>query len=294
MSVHHSKLKQAMQIGCYVSMTPDKGVRIFWPERSVELFAPTVNDALEEMRAVQSILRMSPDYKVITATTMLVTVLNEQHKQMVGTPALPTDILRMMEANEHGWEEAWAAEPETKDDQFHVRGVPKRGGEAYNEGVPAADCPYPDGSPEADQWNDEWDKAADAEVGDRKADGIGSVVTNRYRANYAEAGHPSHCGDELAVMLNSICNNKAGTNLELFEAICAANGVSLAKYKRDTKGWQGRLRMTGRNLLAKKVRENKGSLTMPQNIWPGYYQLSQEWVDQATVKYKPKRGQDDT
>jgi hypothetical protein len=95
-------------------------------------------------------------------------------------------------------------------------------------------------------------------------------------------------------MLNSICNNKAGTNLELFEAICLANGVNLAKYKRDGKGWQGRLRMTGRNLLAKKVRENKGSLTMPQNIWPGYYQLSQEWVEQAAVKYKPKRGQDDT
>ena len=289
MNVHHSKLKQAMQIGCYVSMLELGRVRIFWPERAVELFLPTVNDALEEMKAVQNILKTYPDYHIATATTALVTVFNGMHKQMVGTPMLPSDIWAVMEANEQQWEEPWDAEPEPKEDLTHIKGIPKKGADAYNEGVPAADCPYPEGTGEFTQWNDDWDREADKEVA--KADGIGSVVTNRYRANYAEAGHPSHCGDELAILLNSICTNKAGTNLELFEAICAANDVPLAKYNRTTKGWQGRLRMTGRNLLAKRVRENGGNLMMPPNIQPEFYRLSQDWVLEATTKYKPKRGQ---
>ena len=132
------------------------------------------------------------------------------------------------------------------------------------------------------------DEAADAAEIEDKPPQKGSVVTNRYRANYSESGHPTHCGDELAITLNTICLNKAGINMELFEAICETNGVNLTKYNRTTKGWQGRLRMTGRNLLASRVRENGGILFMPRPMEPDFYQLSQEWVDQAAVKYKPK------
>jgi hypothetical protein len=291
MHVHHTKIKQAIQIGCYVSMIERNRVRIFWPQRSVELFAPTVNEALVEMQAVQSILNEYPDYKVLTQDTQIM-VENEQGKQMVGTPCLPTDAWAVFEANEEQWAAPHNGRPEEKmEDEAHINGIPKNGTLAYKEGVPALDCPFMEGSPEFAAWNDEWDAAAEEEVLSEISPKVGSVVTNRYRATYSESGHPTHCGDELALLLNSICQNKAGTNLELFEAICAANGVNLAKYNRTSKGWQGRLRMTGRNLLAKRVRENNGVLAMPENMYPPSYTLTVDWVAQAEQKFKPKSEQ---
>jgi hypothetical protein len=139
------------------------------------------------------------------------------------------------------------------------------------------------------RWNDEWDAAADDhEDKANKAPKVGSVVTNRYRAKYSESGHATHCGDDLAVLLNSLCTNKAGTNLEIFEAICQVNGVDLSKYNRTNKGWQGRLRMTGRNLLSKRVAENGGKLMLPE--WVGTeHQLDRDWVEYTLNKYKPKK-----
>lgn len=172
-----------------------------------------------------------------------------------------------------------------------INGVPIDGAQAYREGVLAGDCPFMEEDPDFARWNREWDQAADEKVAQEEAakpPAVGSVITNRYRARYSENGHPTHCGDALAAKLNEICANKGGTNLELFEAICAANGVSLAKYNRTNKGWQGRLRMTGRNLLAKRVAENGGRLMFPPD-WPEpYYQFDRDWVQEATTKFKPK------
>ena len=171
----------------------------------------------------------------------------------------------------------------------HISGVPTDGAIAYKEGYMAGECPYMEEDPDFQRWNDEWDLAADDhEAQSENKPRVGSVVTNRYRALYSESGHPTHCGDALAVILNNICSNKAGTNLELFEKICAANGVDLAKYNRSTKGWQGRLRMTGRNLLAKRVLRNGGKLILPEGIGQEYYQLDEEWIDITTNKYKPR------
>jgi hypothetical protein len=169
--------------------------------------------------------------------------------------------------------------------------IPVDGGIAYKEGVVAGDCPYLEDDEEVEftRWNREWDEAAD----EHEAAGppkVGSVVTNRYRALYSEAGHPTHCGDRLAELLNSLCNNKAGTNLELFERICKANGVDLSKYNRTGKGWQGRLRMTGRNLLAKRVVENNGLLIMPEGMGDDV-QLGFDWLETTRNKYKPKQEQ---
>jgi hypothetical protein len=60
--------------------------------------------------------------------------------------------------------------------------------------------------------------------------------------------------------------------------------VSLAKYKRDGVGWQGRLRMTARNLMAKKVWLNGGKLMLPQTINGGMMQAPAEWM--AEQRYK--------
>jgi len=177
------------------------------------------------------------------------------------------------------------------DEPDRINGVPTNGSLAYKEGWFAGDCPYLDLDPDFQRWNDEWDQAADDHEDENgKIPKVGSVVTNRYRAKYTESGHPTHCGDELALYLNSVCTNKGGTNLHLFEQICAMNGVDLSKYNRTGKGWQGRLRMTGRNLLAKRILENNGKLILPE--WAGSErQFDQDWIDYTANKYKPKWNQ---
>jgi hypothetical protein len=144
--------------------------------------------------------------------------------------------------------------------------VPEDGAEAYRLGFSAADCPFSsetEGDEEYDkfiEWNADWDAAAD----EAEPEPVGSVVKEEYRARYAEMGHPTHCGDWLAEFLNDQCIVGEGkeTDLARFEAICNANGVSLAKYNRTTNGWQGRLRMTGRNLL-KAVVVRTGFILVP-------------------------------
>lgn len=163
--------------------------------------------------------------------------------------------------------------------------VPESGEEALVQGFTAADCPYAEDDPEFERWNAEFDAAADkatieyekakatsklpkGAVLDDDLDEEGdaedetkedrSVVKEEYRARYAEMGHPAHCGDELAVLLNNLCLTKKGIEMARFEHICEANGVDLSKYNRTTKGWQGRLRMTGRNVLARKAFEADG------------------------------------
>lgn len=171
-----------------------------------------------------------------------------------------------------------------------INGISVDGAIAYREGVVAGDCPFMEEDPDFSRWNREWDDAADqameAEKETRPKPLVGSVITGKYRARYGEGGHPTHCGDELATLLNNLCTNKAGINMELFEAICNANDINLSKYSRTTKGWQGRLRMTGRNLLAKKVASKNGVLWMPEGM--ENYQLSQEWLATASAKFKPK------
>lgn len=170
-----------------------------------------------------------------------------------------------------------------------INGIPTDGAIAYKEGFFAGDCPYMEEDDlDFNRWNAEWDSAADEATAPQAPKGPGSVITNRYRARYSEDGHPTHCGDDLAVLLNQLCSNKAGTNLDLFERICELNGVDLSKYNRSTKGWQGRLRMTGRNLLAKRLVQNGGKLVIPYGLGEEVHQFNAEWVEQAKVKYKPK------
>ena len=293
MNVHHTKVKHAMAMGCHLSAVENR-YRIFWPQRSVELFELTVDDALDEMKAVQNILHHNPNYKVVTnhVNSMVVLLNQTSGNTMVGSPDYPTALWAIIEAAEDEWVHPLDGPPEdTVDMGDRINGVPRNGTVAFKEGVPAADCPYPEESDDFSRWNNEWDEAADEEAAresTKAAPVKGSVVTNRYRATYSEYGHPTHCGDELAILINNICLNKAGINLQLFEEICRVNGINLGKYSRITKGWQGRLRMTGRNLLAKRVRENGGKLMMPVGMGVEFYQLSQSWLVEAEKKYKPK------
>lgn len=173
-----------------------------------------------------------------------------------------------------------------------ANGVALNGAIAYAEGTPAGDCPYNSEAAEDDEdneeydnflrWNEEWDNAADA--ADAEKPQGGSVVAEKYRAKYAELGHPTHCGDWLAELLNNLCLTKKDTDLGRFEAICAANGVDTSKYKRDGVGWQGRIRMTGRNLLAKKVYLAGGVLFTPVEGAEPQYQAPADWMQMQRFK----------
>lgn len=98
----------------------------------------------------------------------------------------------------------------------------------------------------------------------------GSVVPDAFKKRYAEAGHPGHCGDWLALQLNGLCQTMGGkktvTDLDRLEAIANANGVAPERFGKlgvATNGWQGRFRMTVRNMLAKVVAD-KGFLFVPE------------------------------
>ena len=89
-----------------------------------------------------------------------------------------------------------------------------------------------------------------------------NVVPIKYKQKYAAEGHPDHCGDWLAVTLNDLCHVMTETDGKLktkfsvdkLEAINAANGLDTAKYLvNQNRGWEGRYRMTTRNMLAKVV-----------------------------------------
>lgn len=99
----------------------------------------------------------------------------------------------------------------------------------------------------------------------------GSVVPMRYKARYTSAGHPTHCGDWLAETLNRYCrvieDGKEVTDLDALEAIAAANDVAPTRYGKlgvATNGWQGRYRMTIRNMLVPRIAA-RGVLYVPQD-----------------------------
>ena len=174
------------------------------------------------------------------------------------------------------------------------------GAEAHAKGLPITANPYPEGDEYWNTWNEQWENAAeeasvkeitgehgtlnatlDEDVDEEASEAVAerSVVKAEFRARYAEAGHPSHCGDELAVLLNNLCLAKGGIDMDRFETICAANEVDLSKYNRTTKGWQGRLRMTGRNMLAGKVFAAGGVVKTGgiEGAEPEY-KMSAEWM----------------
>jgi len=168
--------------------------------------------------------------------------------------------------------------------------VPEDGGEAYAAGFTAGDCPFEEGTELFDVWNEQFDAAADAwsenaestaatmeAEGEREAVER-SVVKPEYRARYAEAGHPTHCGDELAILLNNLCLTNKGIDMDRFEALCMANGVDLSKYNRTTRGWQGRLRMTGRNIMAGRVFAAGGVVKAGIEGTEAEYRMSAEWM----------------
>jgi hypothetical protein len=88
-----------------------------------------------------------------------------------------------------------------------------------------------------------------------------SVVKTAYKKRYAEraaaqgGGKISQrsCWDWLAQELAAECLDGTKINIDWFLATLDANGVDHSRWTNRNKGWEGRLRMTGRLALQKVV-----------------------------------------
>jgi hypothetical protein len=87
-----------------------------------------------------------------------------------------------------------------------------------------------------------------------------SVVRRAYKEKYAERNKADgkraqrSCWDWLAQSLAGEClDDKAKISIEKFLHVLELNGVDHSRWTNRNKGWEGRLRMTGRLALQKVV-----------------------------------------
>lgn len=281
MHIHHTQQKKAQRLGFSLTVEGEMCVA-HWPKYNQRVWGVSVTEAIAQMEAMQQIFAIDDTINAIPSPEQprLQTFVKADRSAVLGgTPMTPHAALQLLLEDDPDWHPIRQGYFDVYDDdtpghvevtqtapkvERNAEGIPLDGGVAYREGVVAADCPYdPENEDEADladAWYTAWDAAAD-EAPEKEV--TTSVVAQRYREIYAERGHPAHCGDWMAEILNNLVLTPKGTDLERFEAICAENGVDLSKYKRTGTGWQGRLRMTGRNLLAKRVYLAGGVLKVP-------------------------------
>jgi hypothetical protein len=150
----------------------------------------------------------------------------------------------------------------------------------------------PDEEEESDEDEDGEAESDDQEEGDdndaEEEKVSSSVVKEKYRAIYAERGHPAHCGDWLAEILNNLTLVGKKSDIQRFREICEMNDVDMGKYKTWGNGWQGRFRMTGRNLLAKKLFERDFLVAPGMNGEAEQYPVPQEWKDEQRFQRSDK------
>lgn len=291
MTIHHTVMRKAEKLGVSLSEDKESGaVTAHWVERNV--FAVGIGEwgkvAMAQMEAIQEIAkRLGSDFRIKNKEDdrFVVKVFNSDLSRVLDREWLPPkDALLALEAK--------------GDEEWFTTEVPKDGSQAYREGWAAGDNPFEEGdevdpnSELREEWDAAWDEAADAAAAEPEEETSGSVVKNVYRMRYAEAGHPTHCGDWLAETLNNLILGKTATDLEKFEELCAVNGVDTSKYKRSGNGWQGRLRMTGRNLMARKIYAAEGKMMLPPSLRPDpateFFMATPEWM--AQQKFKLPKG----
>lgn len=303
-TIHHATLKKAESLG-FTLAQDDQLVVAHWPQRNQRAFGISAKEALEQVTALKQLIEHAEAIDV-TATWRASKgnprqgwlVLNGSEILEV-PPSSPAELKAghfngdMIDLEPDGTlddipDDEADADLREEDDGKRINGVSTDGAIAYSEGTVTGDCPFDEDTDEAQAWFEAWDAAADAAPEEDEEKKGGSVVSEKYRQKYAELGHPTNCGDWLAQTLDNICANKTGTNLELFEQIAGLNGVDLSKYKRSGIGWQGRIRMTGRNMMARRIFAAGGKLTLPETINGGVMQAPQEWMTQQRFKAQKK------
>lgn len=306
MAIHHAQIKSAESMGYTLE---EKGplVRAFMASTGQQIFGVSAKDAMNQMIAFQNILKRDPELRFVASEPVTLGFLRRVDNDVISnnTPTTPIELYRNYDQLE------WCAPGNTPDPEPQAfepdvekpdtdptpmikraeNGVALDGATAYKEGHMAGDNPFEEGTPEADAWDAQWDQAAD-DAPENQEEGAkgGSVVASRYRTKYKEAGHPTHSGDWLALLLNNFCVGKKETDLATFERICDLNGVDTSKYNRTTPGWQGRIRMTGRNLLAKKVFTVKHIIVPNAEVEGGTQQISAptDWLSAQRYNKPPQ------
>lgn len=135
-------------------------------------------------------------------------------------------------------------------------------------------------------------ETAEQEEANTRRSVVAGTYKQRYAARAAEARGKKgvdkrvlkDCsGDWLALEMAALIRptKKAPADLDLFERICRLNGVDLSKLPRDTKGWQGRFRMNGSQMLRTKVAEAEGELLLPDGA---KLQAPKTWVAKHSGK----------
>lgn len=310
MAIHHSTKTKAEKLGIILTELGDGKspsfndtaefpvgtVQAFWGKHNVYAFGVGAKPAVEQAEALIALKDKHPTCHIHNEPSdpFLIRVWNDDRTLVLDREAMiPTDALMVAEQGK-----PWMPTE-----------VPLDGGEAHKAGFPITDNPYEfdawrtdgsmDGSDDPEPvpseeddaarlWDEQWEASADeADAAEDEPDIGGSVVKPEYRIRYAEAGHPNHCGDWLANTLNNLVLGKTVTDLERLETIFAENGVDTSKYDRTNNGWQGRIRMTGRNMLARRVFINNGKLALPPGIHPeGLLELIApgEWMSAQRFK----------
>lgn len=265
MTIHHSTAKKAEKLGIVLSdnlpafpfplffdQFPADTVQAHWPKWNVYAFGVGAKPALEQAEALIAIKALDPEYVLVNidADPFMVRVFDSTERQLAIEPMLPSEALAALMAGGDPWRSTT---------------VPLDGGEAHKLGLPITSNPFPESDDEYSLWDATWEASADeaSELEADEGDAAGSVVKNEYRIRYAEAGHPNHCGDWLANTLNNLVLGKSATDIERLEDIFAANGVDTTKYNHSTNGWQGRIRMTGRNMMARRIYMAGGIMHVP-------------------------------
>ena len=99
---------------------------------------------------------------------------------------------------------------------------------------------------------------------------VHSRYKDRYAANAAAVGASGKAPkrsnwDWLSQAIAKEClNDKHQINIDKFLGILEANGIDHTKWPNRNRGWEGRLRMTGRVVLQKVV-ANRGKLLLPDD-----------------------------
>ena len=292
---NRSQQKKLQAMGCTVQVHDDH-VTTFWPMYSLQIHGVNITEAISQMEAAQVLKEYYPDATFRHSPDNLRMVnLEHQGLYLSDSYKTPHELLVIME-NGGGFDQRFdlsalmpgeqdpeQIEPEQPADVERINGIPTNGAIAHKEGIASGDCPYDteENYEEFERWNREWDEAADA--AEEEEEPSGSVVKDKFRARYAELGHPSHCGDWLADILNNLLKANGQTDMERCKAIYEANGVDMSKYKTSGNGWQGRYRMTGRNKLAKLLFDREFLLAPGLNGEMEQYPVPAEW--KATQRF---------
>lgn len=229
--IHHATAKKAEAASILLTIVDDENgdpwCRAFWPERGTEIFHVESPAALAAMIEAQCYINANPGRNISTQWNEDDGIYEVAITDEQGSLAIGMDVKDAI-----------------------VEAAKVDAGEAQRPGA---------------------EEDGDGDGDEDEPEAAGSVVSDVFKQRYKERGRKADCGDWLALTLEQYCrvmdteSGREVTDLDRFITIATANGVDGERYLNTThnRGWQGRVRMTVRMILAKRVAD-KGFLFVPE------------------------------